>query len=102
MSFDGDIFFFFFFLVKGKITGSINSAGDLYIGENAYVEAQIKAGSVYVQGRVKGDIFAEKRVEVASSAIVEGNIITPEIVLERGCKLNGDCRMPEEDEVPGE
>jgi len=87
-------------MIKGKFSGDIRAEGDLFIGKKAEVHARIEARVVSVQGKVKGNIYASERVELAASSSVEGDITAPDIVMESGCRFNGICTMkvPEEAE----
>jgi len=80
-------------MIKGKFNGEIESSSDLYIGENAVVNAEVQANMVSLKGRVKGNIRADKKIELFNTAQVEGDITTPSMVMEGGCKLNGMCSM---------
>jgi cytoskeletal protein CcmA (bactofilin family) len=80
-------------MIKGKFKGEIKSSSSLYIGEKAYVEAKTEANLVSSKGRHKGDIIARTRVELLSTAQVEGDITTPDFVVESGSKFNGYCNM---------
>jgi cytoskeletal protein CcmA (bactofilin family) len=80
-------------MIKGKFTGEIRASGDLYVGADAVVNAQIQAGMVSARGAIKGDIAATRRVELFSTARVQGDIVTPNLEIEGGCRFNGHCRM---------
>ena len=80
-------------MIKGKFKGEIKASGDLYVGDNATVEAKIEADLVSSRGKINGDIVAHSRVELFSGAQVEGDITTPDLVIESGCEFNGLCRM---------
>lgn len=87
-------------MIKGKFKGEIKSTSSLYIGEKAYVEATTEAGVVSSKGRHKGNIVGHSRVELYSTAQVDGDIATPDFIVESGCKFNGFCNMsgePRED-----
>lgn len=96
--FDGELIFEKPLLIKGKFKGDIRSEGDLFISEDADVEAKIEAGTVSVKGRVKGNIKAHNKLEMYSSSILAGNIKTPELIMQSGCRFNGVCAMPEPEE----
>ena len=66
------------------------------VGEGAVVEAKIEANLISSRGRIKGDIVAKSRVELFSTARVDGDITTPDLVVESGCRFNGLCRMNDE------
>jgi cytoskeletal protein CcmA (bactofilin family) len=85
-------------MIKGRFRGEIRASGDLHVGPDAEVEAQIQAGMLSARGRVVGDITADRRVELFSTARVKGDIVTPELEMEGGCLFNGSCRMTTESE----
>lgn len=80
-------------MIKGKFRGEIKSSSALYIGEKAFVEARIEAHVISSKGRIKGDVVAHSRVELFSTAHVDGDVTCPDFVMESGCKFNGFCNM---------
>ena len=93
IDFEGHLTFKKPLMIKGKFKGEIKSTSSLYIGEKAYVEATTEAAIVSSKGTHKGDIVGHSRVELFSTAQVEGDITTPDFVVESGCKFNGYCNM---------
>jgi cytoskeletal protein CcmA (bactofilin family) len=93
IDFEGHLTFKKPLMIKGKFKGEIMSTSSLYIGEKAYVEAKTEADIVSSRGKHKGDIVGHARVELFSTAQVEGDISTPDFVVESGCKFNGYCNM---------
>jgi cytoskeletal protein CcmA (bactofilin family) len=93
IDFEGHLTFKKPLMIKGKFKGEIRSTSSLYIGEKAYVEAKTEAGIVSSKGRHKGDIVGHSRVELFSTAHVDGDITTPDFIVESGCKFNGYCNM---------
>jgi cytoskeletal protein CcmA (bactofilin family) len=93
IDFEGRLTFKKPLMIKGKFKGEIKSTSALYIGEKAYVEASTEADIVSSKGRHKGNIFGHSRVELFSTAQVDGDITTPDFVVESGCKFNGSCSM---------
>lgn len=93
IDFEGHLTFKKPLMIKGKFKGEIKSTSSLYIGEKAYVEAKTEADIVSSRGKHKGDIVGHSRVELFSTAQVEGDISTPDFVVESGCKFNGYCNM---------
>ncbi len=80
-------------MIKGRFQGEIDESGELYIGDDAHIEAKVSAAVVSLKGSLKGDIEATSRVELFSTAVVEGDISAPDVVMESGCRFNGMCRM---------
>lgn len=76
-------------IVDGKIEGEIQSAGNLTVGENARIKAEIKTGTVIVYGKVHGNMTVTDRVELKSSAEVIGDIKAKTIIIEAGAIFVG-------------
>jgi len=93
VDFDGELRFSEPLLIKGTVKGTVISDTDLYINPDATVAATISARKVSVKGNVVGDIHAESRLELFASARVEGNVTTPDLIMQSGCRLNGSCMM---------
>lgn len=93
ISFEGEASFTKELMIKGRYSGKIRATGSLYIAEEADVEADIVAESVYVRGKVKGSISAGSRVELQGNAVVVGDITAPKIVMDTGCRFDGVSRM---------
>jgi len=81
------------FLIRGKVSGEIDSSGLLVIDEDAVVNANIHALRVLIRGQVKGDVTAVEKVEVTITGKLSGNVTAPEIYMETGCLFNGRCTM---------
>ncbi len=79
--------------IDGTFDGEIETNDTLFIGEQANVRAQIRAGSVIASGRVTGDIAAQQRVELKSPAIIDASISTPKLSMDNGVIFNGRVSM---------
>ncbi|MDR1316660.1 MAG: polymer-forming cytoskeletal protein [Spirochaetales bacterium] len=93
--FDGQLSFESPLLIKGRLKGSITSSGDVYINKDAVVEAKIEAGNVWLKGSVKGEIKTSGRLELFSGSSMDGNISTPDLVIQSACYFRGQCDMPQ-------
>jgi cytoskeletal protein CcmA (bactofilin family) len=94
--FEGQMLFEKPLLIKGRFKGDIRSQGDLYINKEAIVEAKIEAGRVWLKGTVKGEVSARRKLELFSDSSMEGNISTPELIVQSGCRFRGYCDMPDQ------
>ncbi len=79
--------------IDGSFEGEIETDDILFIGEQANVKAQIRAGSVIASGRITGDITAIQRVELKSPAIIDASITTPKLSMDNGVIFNGKITM---------
>lgn len=76
-------------VVDGKIDGEIHSDGNLTIGENARIKAEVKTGTLVVYGKIHGNISVTDRVELKSSAEVVGDIKAKTLAVEAGAIFVG-------------
>jgi cytoskeletal protein CcmA (bactofilin family) len=79
--------------IDGKMEGEIITKDTLVVGETATVSATIHAGVVVLSGTVRGDIIAEKKVEILATGKLFGNITTPSLSIEDGVLFEGTCSM---------
>lgn len=85
--------------IDGKVEGKIQVEGNVIVGEDAIVKANIEAKSISIGGKVIGDINSEEKVELFSSGSLEGKVKASDITIAEGAFFNGECRMvpPEKD-----
>ncbi|MEA1964266.1 MAG: polymer-forming cytoskeletal protein [Candidatus Aerophobetes bacterium] len=79
--------------VDGKFEGDIQTKGEVIIGEDGVVRADIKAKSVKVGGKLVGDVSCEGKVELFSSGSLEGKIKASDLTIAEGAFFNGECVM---------
>jgi cytoskeletal protein CcmA (bactofilin family) len=89
----GELRFDASFRVDGKLTGKVESEGDLIVGESGEIEGELKVGQVFVSGTVRGTIQALRKVQIAPSGKVFAEIDTPALVIEDGAIFEGRCSM---------
>ena len=88
----GELHFDDTFRVEGRISGKVESKGDLVIGENGWVDAEIRVRRLYVSGELRGRAEAE-RIELAPGSKVYAEVVTPALVIEDGAFFKGQCSM---------
>jgi len=87
-------------VVEGKVEGKVDlPSNQLTIGANGSVKAEVKAKSVVVVGRVAGNVHGTERVEVQATGIVEGDVVTPRLVVAEGAVVNGSIHMSSQKEA---
>ncbi len=87
-------------IVDGKIEGIIESTGNLTVGENARIKAEIKTGTVVVYGKVHGNMVASDKVELKSSAEVIGDIKAKTLTIEAGAIFVGKSTVGTPSQAP--
>ncbi|MDP2938999.1 MAG: polymer-forming cytoskeletal protein [Candidatus Omnitrophota bacterium] len=82
--------------INGKFEGTLDTKGNLTVGETASIEAHIIGENIIVAGRVKGDIVATQRLVLLPTASVQGEIKTPKLNIVEGAVFQGKCHMLED------
>ena len=81
--------------INGKFEGTLNTKGNLMVGEAAIVNADIIGEDMVLGGRISGKIIASRMVTLTGTAQFTGDIEAPKIVMEEGAVFNGKCKMPQ-------
>ena len=79
--------------IDGIIEGEVFGSGLMQVGKTGKIEASVKAEHIISQGPLRGDIVANKKVELMAPATLEGHIDTPIFLLEEGVLVNGTLKM---------
>ncbi|OQA56779.1 MAG: Polymer-forming cytoskeletal [Candidatus Omnitrophica bacterium ADurb.Bin277] len=79
--------------INGSFEGKLDTRGNLTIGENAKVTANINGDNIVIAGKVTGDVFASKSLSILAPAIIQGNIRTPRLSITDGAVLEGHIGM---------
>ena len=94
VAFDGDLTCDEDLTIEGRLVGSIHvREATLTVAKAAQLDATIRAARVIVHGTVTGAISAGQRIELAPSAVVNGDISATRILVADGAQLNGRVDM---------
>lgn len=86
--------------IDGYFDGSVETTGNVIIGEKAKVTADITASNVQVWGAVKGNITASGRLEILPSGRVWGDIKVTSLLIDEGGMFRGKSVMAGEEQEP--
>ncbi|WP_086930966.1 bactofilin family protein [Agarilytica rhodophyticola] len=90
----GDVIFGGTLDVEGKVIGDIvaveGADAVIRVRDKGAVEGEIKAPQVVINGRVTGDVYATKHLELAANAVVHGNVHYSVIEMVKGAEVNGN------------
>jgi len=73
--------------------GEISSDGNLIVGEEAMVEANIHICYILIRGEIHGNIIADQRVDIHAPGKVFGTIHAPTVLMDEGTILEGQTHM---------
>lgn len=84
-------------MLKGIFEGEIYSDGLLVVGPTAKVTATITTKTLISHGEITGNVTASEQVTLKSTSLLNGDISTPNIIIENGSVFNGSCAMRAKD-----
>jgi len=79
--------------IDGVYRGSVETMGNVIIGEAAKVVADITGRNISVAGAVRGNIKASGRLEILSTGQVWGDISVDSFLIDEGGFFNGSSTM---------
>ena len=80
-------------VVEGEVHGKLLTKGNLSVGKNAKIIADISAQSAIVAGEISGNIKVKETLELASSAKITGDVETQILTVATGAQINGNIKM---------
>ena len=81
-------------VIEGRVEGTVSLKENLLtVGKDGQINATVNARVIFVEGQVEGDLNGDEQVVVQRSGNVRGNIVSPRVTLEDGCKFKGSIDM---------
>jgi cytoskeletal protein CcmA (bactofilin family) len=79
--------------VDGEFDGKIVSTDSVVVGKGGIVKGEIHASHTAVSGTVEGNIFAKRKVELASGSRLIGDVESMSLIIEDGVFFEGKSKM---------
>jgi cytoskeletal protein CcmA (bactofilin family) len=84
---DGDV------RLGGTVEGEIHATGDVDVDDEAKVNASLNGSDVSIRGHVSGMVTARKRLVVARSGSLTGDVRVARLVIQDGASFSGNVSM---------
>ena len=84
---DGDV------RLGGTVQGEIHATGDVEVDDEANVNASLAGGDINIRGSVSGPVTARKRLVVARSGSLTGDVRVARLVIQDGATFSGNVSM---------
>lgn len=85
--------------VDGKVEGDISTTGNLIVGDDAIITAQVTALNATIAGTVYGNIDISEKLELLPSAKMYGDIKVSVLTISAGATFKGACQMRQDVDV---
>ena len=77
----------------GKLNGDLTCTGAALLGKTTVVKGNVSAESVSISGTIAGNITAKDRIEMKSTAKVQGDIRAKRLTVEDGVTFIGKSEV---------
>ena len=79
--------------VAGNVEGDLKASGDVTVDSTATIQAAIEGANVSVRGQVTGNVTAKRRLTLAGTGRLNGDVKVGRLTVEDGATLNGNVTM---------
>jgi cytoskeletal protein CcmA (bactofilin family) len=87
-------------IVDGELEGEIVLDSRVVVGPRGRVRGKIEARAVQVAGKVHGNVHGTERIEVLASGTLEGDVVSPRVVISEGAFFKGKVEMSDKAAKP--
>lgn len=79
--------------IDGQVNGDIVSDGNIIVGDHGSVNGAITAYSVFVSGKVVGDVTVKDKIDITATGSIFGDIYTKLLSIDEKAVFQGQCKM---------
>jgi cytoskeletal protein CcmA (bactofilin family) len=79
--------------INGKLSGDLSCTGNAVVGGKAQIKGNLNVDSITASGQVNGNITAKDRIELKSTARINGDIRAKRLSVEDGVTLIGKSEV---------
>jgi cytoskeletal protein CcmA (bactofilin family) len=86
--------------IEGMFEGNIAAKGDVFVGPDSRIKADINGCSVTISGFVAGNVNVSEKLELLSGGTLNGDIKVKKLVIEEGAVFKGVSETRNENTKP--
>ncbi|MCW5571374.1 MAG: polymer-forming cytoskeletal protein [Steroidobacteraceae bacterium] len=79
--------------IGGRFKGDVHIDGDLTIEAGAHLTGQVRANLVVVAGELSGNVESARRVELAETAVMSGDVKAGALTVAAGSRMRGQVEF---------
>lgn len=87
--FEGDLSASGELILEGRVTGDGQVDGNLTLARHAHWRGNVRVTNAVISGQIHGDLYASGQVELAPTARITGNLVSPRVCIRPGAVVNG-------------
>lgn len=81
--------------IEGEVSGTVRTAANLVIGDQAKLRADVSARSATISGELRGNLFVSDRLDLKETAKIVGDVSANVLSVGAGAQINGTVTMGE-------
>lgn len=85
--------------IGGRFKGDVHIDGDLTIEAGAHLTGQVRANLVVVAGELQGNVESARRVELAETAVMSGDVKAGALTVAAGSRMRGQVEFGWEEKL---
>ena len=79
--------------IDGQFEGAISTPGVVLVSREGRLKAEVKAGSIVVEGSIEGNVVVEDRAELRATAHLHGDLKAAKLLAVEGATFVGRCEV---------
>ncbi len=79
------------------VDGDVKARGDVTIGKDSSLTGNMNGQLITIDGRIKGNVEAQKGAHMSSTSLVKGSITAPTLSMSAGAELQGRVNVSKDD-----
>ncbi len=79
--------------ITGSFDGNMSTSGQLHFASGAKCSGNIQAGSIQIDGAIKGNVFARNQIKLGRKAQIKGKLSAFKFVAEEGACFDGHFKL---------
>lgn len=80
-------------IIEGEVEGTIEAAGDLKVGDEARLKADVTVSNATVAGSIDGTLRVSEKCDLLASSKMSGELSARILSVAPGSQVNGTVRM---------
>jgi cytoskeletal protein CcmA (bactofilin family) len=79
--------------IDGLFEGSITTPGKILVSREGRLKAEVKAGSLTVEGQIEGNVVVKDRAELRATCTLKGDLKAAKLNVVEGATFIGRCEV---------
>lgn len=80
-------------VIEGEVQGTLHTTGDLRVGEEAKITADVVAANAIISGELRGNLQVSGKLELTASSKIIGDVSADVLSIAAGAQVNGKITM---------